>query len=209
VALLSGRARTALVALVAAQRLAELRHSARNRSHDGDGTPSSPRTYPAMVCCHLALFATAVRPRRQSTTRAAVDAAALAGLGAATGLRLWVIRTLGDSWNVTAHVSPSMPVTTSGPYRWVRHPNYVAVAAEFACLPLAIGARREALWLSLANAAVLLPRIRAEEALLDRVPGYRDAFAGVPRFLPVPGRHSCQTPASASQSRGESRPKPQ
>jgi methyltransferase len=162
-----------------------------------------------MVCCHVALFATAAWPRRRRRARPAVELAAIAGLGAATWLRVWVIRTLGDSWNVTAHVSSSMPVVTSGPYHWVRHPNYVAVAAEFACLPVAVGARREALWLSLANAAVLWPRIRAEEALLDRVPGYREAFARVPRFVPVPGRHSRQTPASASQSRGESRPKPQ
>jgi hypothetical protein len=56
-----------------------------------------------------------------------------------------------------------------------------AVALEFACLPVAVGAVREAVWLSLADAVVLWPRIRAEEALLDCLPGYREAFAGVPR----------------------------
>ena len=90
----------------------------------------------------------------------------------------------------------------------MRHPNYTAVAIEFACLPLAVGAVREAVWLSLANLGVLWPRIAAEEALLDRLPGYREAFAGVPRFIPVPGRHS-QNPASVSQSRAVSRPNPQ
>jgi methyltransferase len=99
-------------------------------------------------------------------------------------------------------------VITSGPYRWLRHPNYTAVAVEFACLPVAVGAVREAVWLSAADALVLWPRIRAEEALLDRLPGYRDAFAGVPRFVPLPGRRS-QNPASVSQSRGESLPNPQ
>ena len=81
-----------------------------------------------------------------------VEIGALAGLAAATGLRVWVIRTLGTSWNVTAHVSPTMHIETSGPYRWVRHPNYVAVALEFACLPLAVGAVPEAAVLSLADA---------------------------------------------------------
>jgi hypothetical protein len=53
---------------------------------------------------------------------------------------------------------------------------------------VAVGAYGEAVLLSAANVAVLYPRIRAEEALLDRVPGYREAFAGVPRFLPTKGR---------------------
>lgn len=206
--LLTPRTRTALVVLLAAQRLAEVRHSARNRAHAGDGVPSSPRTYPAMVAAHVALFVAAARPRRARRVPVAVEAVALAGVAGATCLRISVIRTLGESWNVTAHVSPSTPVITSGPYRWVRHPNYTAVAMEFACLPVAVGAFREALLLSLADAMVLWPRIRAEEALLDRLPGYRAAFAGVPRFVPVPGRRS-QNPASVSQSRAESLPKPQ
>jgi methyltransferase len=133
---------------------------------------------------------------------------ALGGLALAVGLRVSVIHTLAEGWNVTAHVSPDTTVTTSGPYRWLRHPNYTAVALEFACLPLAVGAYREAVVLSAADALVLWPRVRAEEALLDQLPGYREAFAGVPRFLPVPGRVS-HSPASESQSRPLSRANPQ
>jgi methyltransferase len=77
-----------------------------------------------------------------------------------------------------------MEGVTGGPYRWVRHPNYLAVILEFAALPVAVGAYPEAVLLSMANAAVLVPRIRAEEALLEGVPGYREAFAGIPRLLP-------------------------
>jgi methyltransferase len=206
--LLTRRTRTALVALLAAQRLAEIRHSARNRARTGDGVPSSPGTYPVMVATHVALFVTAGWPRRDRGVPAPVEVIALAGLAGAVCLRLSVIRTLGESWNVTAHVSPSTKVITSGPYRRLRHPNYTAVALEFACLPVAVGAVREAMWLSAANAMVLWPRIRAEEALLDDLPGYREAFNDVPRFLPMPGRRS-QNPARVSQSRGVSLPKPQ
>jgi methyltransferase len=208
VGLLTPRSRTALVVLLAAQRLAEVRHSARNRARAGDGVPSSPRTYPAMVAAHVLLFVVSAWPRRRRGVPAAVEAVALAGVAGAAWLRLSVIRTLGENWNVTAHVSPTTPVITSGPYRWLRHPNYTAVALEFACLPVAVGAVHEALWLSAADAMVLWPRIRAEEALLDGLPGYREAFAGVPRFLPLPGRRS-QKPASVSQSRGVSLAKPQ
>jgi methyltransferase len=204
---LSAPSRVLLVSALAAQRLAELGRSARNRGRLPGGAPSSPRTYPAMVAAHIALFVASAWPRRRRTS-GRLETLALAGLAVAVALRMSVIRALGDSWNVTAHVSPSTRVVTTGPYRWLRHPNYTAVALEFVCLPIAVGARRAALWLSLANAAVLWPRIRAEEALLDRLPGYREAFAGVPRFIPVPGRRS-QNPASVVQSRADRRPKPQ
>jgi len=180
---LSAHGRTALVAGLGAMRLAELAVSARNQRRSGAGTAAAPRSFPAMVGVNLALFVLCLRPRRRQPPPA-LEAAALSGLAAAVLLRLWVIRSLGDAWNVRAVVPERMRVVRTGPYRFVRHPNYVAVALEFACLPLAVGAYSEAVLLSAANTAVLVPRIRAEEALLDRVPGYREAFRGMPRFLP-------------------------
>jgi methyltransferase len=202
-ALLSPRGRTALVCAMAVQRLFEMRVSARNRVGAGPASQASPRTYPAMVAVHVTLFAVCAWPRRGQRVPLPVEVVALTGVAAALALRMWVIRSLGASWNVTAHVEPGLDVVTGGPYRRVRHPNYVAVMLEFACLPLAVGAFPEAVILSAANAAVLIPRVRAEESLLDGVPGYRAAFAGVPRFLPRPGRRSSQNPVSANQSRGE------
>lgn len=198
------RARTVLVLATGAQRLVELRLSARNRARLGPAEQASPSTYPVMVAVHVALFAVSAWPRPGRRVPRSLEIAAVAGLAAATGLRLWAIRTLGTNWNVTAHVPPDGHMETRGPYRYVRHPNYVAVALEFACLPAAVGAVPEAAVLSLANAAVLVPRIRAEERLLDAIPGYREAFSGVPRFIPRPGRRSRQIPASDSQSSGVS-----
>jgi methyltransferase len=185
------------------QRLAELRISARNRDAAGEGEQASASTYPLMVATHLALFAVSAWPRRSRRVRRPLAVAALGGLSASLGLRVWVIRTLGKDWNVTAHVRRDIRIETGGPYRYIRHPNYVAVALEFACLPLAVGAVPEAVVLSAANAAVLVPRIRAEERLLDAIPGYHEAFAGVPRFLPRRGRRSHQIPPSESQSRSD------
>ncbi len=201
---MTSRARTALVLGLGAQRLVELRISARNRKTIGSADQASRSTYPLMVATHVALFAVCAWPRPRHRVPRSLEIAALLGLGASTFLRLWVIRTLGDDWNVTAHVRPDIHIETGGPYRFIRHPNYVAVALEFACLPVAVGAAREGALLSLANAAVLVPRIRAEERLLDAIPGYRQAFRGVPRFLPRPGRRSSQIPASESQSLGVS-----
>jgi methyltransferase len=197
-----GRTRTALVVATGAQRLVELRLSARNRAGEGPAEQAAASTYPVMVAAHVALFTVCAWPRRGRQVSRRVEAAALVGLVAATGLRLWAIRTLGRSWNVTAHVPCDGDVVTRGPYRYVRHPNYVAVALEFLCLPVAVGALQEAAILSAVNAAVLVPRIRAEERLLDATPGYREAFRGVPRFIPRRHRRSRQIPASESQSRG-------
>jgi methyltransferase len=182
---LNGRGYLVLVGALATQRLVEMRWSARNVRRSGPGRRASTATFPMMVGVNVALFVVPVvtRYRRPAPPRS-LQAVALTGLAAATGLRLWVIHTLGESWNVRAHVPEAMIPVTTGPYRWVRHPNYVAVAVEFACVPLLAGGYVEAAALSAANALVLLPRIREEESLLDAVPGYRDAFAGRPRFVP-------------------------
>jgi methyltransferase len=62
---------------------------------------------------------------------------------------------------------PAVPLVKRGPYRWLRHPNYVVVAAEIALLPLIFGAWEIALGFSIANAAILIHRIRVEETALS------------------------------------------
>jgi methyltransferase len=108
-------------------------------------------------------------------------AAALAG---ATALRVWCIRSLGSSWNVRASIPTDLVPVTSGPYRYVRHPNYVAVVLEFLAIPLVAGAWVSALVLSAWNGLVLYDRIQAEERALDESAAYRRAFAGKARFIP-------------------------
>jgi methyltransferase len=81
-------------------------------------------------------------------------------------LRLWVLATLGERWTTRIIVLPGAPLVTSGPYRWLRHPNYVVVVGEIALLPLAFGLVWVALAFSLLNAAVLTIRIRAESGAL-------------------------------------------
>ena len=100
------------------------------------------------------------------------------------GLRAWVLATLGRRWNARGAVAPDTLVETGGPYAYVRHPNYAVVAVELFCLPAAFGLRRLAVGAALANAVLLAFRIRDEEALLSRLPGYDDHFAGKARFIP-------------------------
>ena len=94
--------------------------------------------------------------------------AAAAGLALALtmALRYWVIATLGDRWCTRVLVPPGEPRITGGPYRFLRHPNYLAVAVEVFALPLVHTAWLTAAVLGGANLAVLAVRIRAEDRAL-------------------------------------------
>jgi len=97
-------------------------------------------------------------------------------------LRWWAIRSLGWRWNVRVIVVPGEPPVRRGPYRFLRHPNYLAVAVEMLCVPLAHGAFLCALAFSLVNLALLRVRVRIEEQALG--PSWEREFSGVPRFVP-------------------------
>jgi methyltransferase len=81
--------------------------------------------------------------------------------------RVWVIATLGPRWTTRIIVLPGAPLVRSGPYRFVRHPNYWIVTAEIAVLPLVFGLVELALVFSLLNVAILFVRIRAENKALE------------------------------------------
>jgi methyltransferase len=111
----------------------------------------------------------------------------LAAFVLANALRLWVIRTMSDHWNVNVVNSLALGVVTSGPYRWVRHPNYVAVFVELVALPLVHTAYVTALFGAALHLVVLGRRLAVEDGILLADPGYRAAMAGKPRFLPQIG----------------------
>lgn len=85
---------------------------------------------------------------------------------AAQGLRYWVITTLGPRWCIRVATLPGKDRILGGPYRWMRHPNYVAVATETLVLPLAFGAYGTAALLSVLQAVALARRIRCEDHAL-------------------------------------------
>ena len=107
---------------------------------------------------------------------------ALIGEGIAQALRYWSVTTLGERWNTRVIVVPDMPPVTSGPYQYIRHPNYLAVVLEIACVPLIRGLIITAAAFSALNAILLGCRIRLEEHALGDC--YQQAFAGRSRFIP-------------------------
>ncbi|MDX3054561.1 isoprenylcysteine carboxyl methyltransferase family protein [Streptomyces sp. NE06-03E] len=165
----------ALVLAVAAERLAELALALRNArwSLARGGTEAGRGHYPVMVALHTALLA-ACLAETWLAGRPFVPWfgwTMVAVVAAAQGLRWWCVRTLGRRWNTRVIVVPGLPLVTGGPYRWLRHPNYVAVAAEGAALPLVHGAWVTAVLFTVLNAALLTVRIRCEEGALSRPAG--------------------------------------
>lgn len=90
----------------------------------------------------------------------------LVGLVLAQALRYWAIASLGDRWNVRVVTVPGEGRRLGGPYRWLRHPNYVAVLAEAVLLPLAFGAWATFLVGLPLKLVALARRIRIEDRAL-------------------------------------------
>jgi len=159
-----------LIAAVAVERLVELVVSKRNLawSRARGGTEYGAEHYPVMVVLHTGLLAAclveAITLHRPFI--AALGWVMLAIVLLAQGLRWWCIATLGRQWNTRVVVVPGAARVTGGPYRWLRHPNYVAVVAEGAALPLVHTAWITALAFTVLNALLLTTRIRVENSAL-------------------------------------------
>jgi len=177
-----------LLGLVAILRLSELRLSKLHQKEmiaQGASKVEEPR-FRWMVFLHTAVLVGAAcevvflhRPFIP-----ALAAGCFAIFLAANVIRWWVIRTLGEHWNVQVMNSTGMGVVTSGPFRYVRHPNYAAVFAEMLTLPLIHTAWITALVGSTAHVLVLSQRLATEEKVLFSDAHYREAMSGKPRFLP-------------------------
>ncbi|MBB5160426.1 isoprenylcysteine carboxyl methyltransferase family protein [Mycobacterium sp. AZCC_0083] len=159
-----------LIGLVAAERVAELVVSQRNlaTSKARGGSEFGAGHYPVMVVLHTALLASCLaevlvlhRPFIPI-----LGWSMLAVAVAAQGLRWWCITTLGWQWNTRVIVVPGAARVTGGPYRYLSHPNYVAVALEGVALPLVHSAWITALAFTALNAALMMARIKVENAAL-------------------------------------------
>lgn len=153
-----------LLAVVTLERLAELWLARRNtRALVMKGAVEvAPGHYPLIVLLHAMWLAGLWLLGWQQS----VNAVWLTIFLLLQALRVWVLATLGSRWTTRIIVQPGLPLVATGPYRFLSHPNYVVVVGEIAVLPLCLGLPWYALVFSIANAAVLSIRIRAEDAAL-------------------------------------------
>jgi methyltransferase len=154
-----------ILALVTAQRGGELWLS---RAHtqalmERGAVEIAPGHYPLMVAVHTAWLISLWAFGYDQP----IDVVALAIYLALQVLRVWVMATLAERWTTRIIVPPNAQLVTSGPYRYLRHPNYAVVAGEIAILPLTLQLPAVAVIFTLLNAGVLFIRIRAENQALD------------------------------------------
>ena len=158
----------AVVALMALQRLGELVIARRNTAAllARGAVETGAGHYPLIVALHVLWLASVLLFLPHPTPVYWPSVVALLLLQA---LRMWVITTLGPYWTTRIITLPGAPLVRRGPYRFVRHPNYLVVALEIPILPLAFGAWSLAFGFGLANIALLAWRIMVEDkALADR-----------------------------------------
>ncbi|WP_399880506.1 isoprenylcysteine carboxyl methyltransferase family protein [Streptomyces sp. BBFR51] len=161
-----------LILTVAAERVAELVVARRNAAWTlaRAGVEHGRGHYPVMVVLHTALLACCL------LEVAFADRPFLPALGwpmlalalLAQALRWWCIATLGPYWNTRVIVVPGARLVGAGPYRFLQHPNYVAVVVEVAAVPLVHSAWLTALVFTVANATLLTVRVRCENAALTQ-----------------------------------------
>jgi methyltransferase len=178
----------ALVAVAAAARLGELARSRTNQRRllaKGASLAADPN-YRWMVLLHSGWLAgmgleviLAERPFLPW-----LGFPALFFFLAANGLRYWAIRSLSHHWNTQVVNSTGLGIIATGPYRWIRHPNYTAVFVELAALPLVHTAFMTAALATILHIPVLAQRIRSEEEVLMSSEEYRRVMGNKPRFLP-------------------------
>jgi methyltransferase len=155
---------------IGAERLVELVVSRRNANWSiaNGGREFGRGHYPVMVTMHTLLLVACIaevallhQPFVPWLGWPMIGVVALS-----TVLRWWCVAVLGKHWNPRLIVIPEAPLVHRGPYRFLHHPNYAAVTAEVAALPLVHSAWLTAIVFSIANALVLNVRIRAENAAL-------------------------------------------
>jgi methyltransferase len=164
---------TVVVLLVGLERLAELVVSRRNAAWSlrNGGYETGREHYPVMVLLHTGLLVGMLVEAwvRRPDVPLSLAASMFALVLASQALRWWCIATLGRRWNTRVIVVPGLPLVRSGPYRFLQHPNYVAVVVEGVALPLVHAAWITAAVFTVANAALLTVRLRVENAALASV----------------------------------------
>ena len=169
-----------IISIVVVQRLIELFVAKRNEKWmRSQGAYEAGAThYPIMVTMHIAFFISCILEVVVLERVLSPIWAILLGLFLLTqSARIWCLTSLGKFWNTKIIILPGADVVRKGPYKWVRHPNYLIVTIELLVLPLLFGAYFTAILYSLLNMWMLSVRIPAEEKALKEATNYREEFS--------------------------------
>ena len=169
-----------VVSIVIIQRLVELRIAKANEKQmKAEGAYEvGARHYPLIVLLHTAFFVSLlVEVLVQKPTLSPIWGILVAVFLFTQVLRIWCLTSLGKYWNTKIIILPGADVVMKGPYRFIRHPNYVIVAIEIVVLPMMFGAYFTALLFTVLNAWMMSVRIPQEERALKDATNYTEKFS--------------------------------
>ena len=169
-----------VISIVILQRLVELVVAKRNEKwmRSQGAYEAGAAHYPIMVAMHIAFFISLLAEViLLARSLSAIWIILLVIFLVAQVARIWCLTSLGKFWNTKIIILPGADVVQKGPYKWVRHPNYVIVTTEVLVLPLLFGAYLTAIIFTLLNVWMLSVRIPAEEKALKEATNYRVKFS--------------------------------
>jgi methyltransferase len=159
-----------IIALVVAQRLMELVIAKDNEKwlREQGAVEYGKSHYKYIVTLHTLWFVSMIAEYalRSDITLDNVSVALIAAFIVLQALRVWVLSSLGKYWNTKILVVPNAQLVAKGPYKFIKHPNYIIVVLELLVLPLAFHLMITAALFSVLNAAVLYVRIKEENKAL-------------------------------------------
>jgi methyltransferase len=146
----------------------------------------APYLLPLMVLLYVFQFAGSVFEYYRATREVSFAWLIIFGsiVLAAKALKFWAISSLGSFWTMKVLIVPGSQAVTAGPYRWIRHPNYIAVVTESLALPLMGKAYVTTICVAMVFSCLLFLRIRAEEQSLIQYTDYSKTMATKRRFIP-------------------------
>lgn len=177
-----------LLILIILQRLTELILASRNEKwmKQRGGVEHGREHYPYIVALHvlfLVSFITEVLLFDKDLTTYWYVIAPIIVLTQV--IRYWAVFSLGYFWNTRIIIIPNTDVVSKGPYRFLKHPNYLVVALEILCIPLLFNAFLTSILFTFTNVLLMKVRIPVEERALGKNTNYVNAFQSKYRFLPI------------------------
>ena len=136
------------------------------------------RHYPLMVVMHIAFFLSLLlEVSIINRTLSPFWIVLLTLFLLAQVVRIWCLTSLGRFWNTKIMILPGADVVKKGPYRFIRHPNYMIVTTELLVLPLLFSAYFTAVIFTFLNIWMLSVRIPIEEKALKEATNYKEKFS--------------------------------
>lgn len=158
-----------LLVIIILQRLAELRQAKGNEKwmKERGGIERGEQHYKWFIILHTMFFISIIfEVSFRDTSNLTLNYVLLSTFVITQIIRIWCIQTLGKFWNTKIIILPEFSLVSKGPYKYIKHPNYIIVGIELFVIPLLFGAYITAILFPILHILLLMVRIPCEERAL-------------------------------------------